>query len=71
MLIRLIRIPEDGGAEREDAKARIHAAEAALARLEELASEEWVRGSSEWIERTAAAIGKAVTDYEAEKTQKG
>ena len=42
-LIRAIRIPKDDGAEREDAKARIHAAEAALVRLEELAAEDWVR----------------------------
>ena len=42
-LIRLLRLADDGGAEREDAKARIHAAEAALARLEELAEEDWVR----------------------------
>ncbi len=39
---RLIGIEEDGSADREDAKARIKAAEAALARLEELASEDWV-----------------------------
>ncbi len=44
LLIRAIRVPDDGGAaEREDAKARIHAAEAALERLEELAEEDWVR----------------------------
>jgi len=49
VLIRTIRIPEDGGADREDSKARIHAAEAALARLEELANEEWVRDDT--IER--------------------
>jgi monovalent cation/hydrogen antiporter len=42
VLIKMIRIPDDGGAEREDAKARILAAEAALARLEELAGEDWV-----------------------------
>jgi len=42
-LIRLLRIPGDDGAEREDAKARIKAAEAALLRLDELATEEWVR----------------------------
>jgi len=42
-LIRALRIPADDGAEREDAKARIKAAEAALARLDELAAEEWVR----------------------------
>ena len=42
-LIRALRIEDDGIAEREDAKARIKAADAALARLEELAAEEWVR----------------------------
>ena len=42
-LIRALRIPEDVGAEREDAKARIKAAEAALLRLDELAEEDWVR----------------------------
>jgi Na+/H+ antiporter len=35
---------DDGGlAEKEEAKARIHASEAALARLEELVDEDWVR----------------------------
>jgi monovalent cation/hydrogen antiporter len=43
VLIRLLRFPEDGGAEREDAKARIFASEAALQRLDELAAEDWVR----------------------------
>jgi Na+/H+ antiporter len=43
VLIRALRIPDDAGAEREDAKARIRAAEAALERLEELADEDWVR----------------------------
>jgi CPA1 family monovalent cation:H+ antiporter len=43
LLIRLLRLEDDGIEEREDAKARIHAAEAALARLEELTAEEWVR----------------------------
>jgi len=42
-LLRALRVPDDGAAEREDAKARIKAAEAALARLEELAGEDWVR----------------------------
>jgi Na+/H+ antiporter len=43
-LIRMLRLPEDdGGAAREDAKARIKAAEAALARLEELIAEGAVR----------------------------
>src|SRR5262249_975076 len=34
---------DDAREEREDAKARIRAAEAAIARLEELVSEDWVR----------------------------
>ena len=42
-LIRLLRLEDDGQAEREDAKARVRAAEAALERLEELAVEDWVR----------------------------
>jgi CPA1 family monovalent cation:H+ antiporter len=41
-LIRLLHIEDDGGAEREDAKARIKASEAALQRLEELEAEGWV-----------------------------
>ena len=42
-LIRLLGLEDDGIEDREDAKARVHAAEAALARLEELLSEDWVR----------------------------
>jgi CPA1 family monovalent cation:H+ antiporter len=42
-LIRALGIEDDGLPEREDAKARIKAADAALARLEELAREDWVR----------------------------
>jgi monovalent cation/hydrogen antiporter len=42
-LIRVLRVEDDGSADREDAKARIKAAEAAIARLEELAAESWVR----------------------------
>ena len=41
-LVRVLGLQDDGLAEREEAKARIRAAEAALAHLEELASEEWV-----------------------------
>jgi CPA1 family monovalent cation:H+ antiporter len=49
MLIKVLRVPDDGGADREDAKARIKAAEAALVRLEELANEDWARDDT--IER--------------------
>jgi len=43
VVIRWLGLEEDAGEQREDAKARIKAAEAALARLEELAEEDWVR----------------------------
>jgi CPA1 family monovalent cation:H+ antiporter len=42
-VIRWLRLEDDGVDDREDAKARIKAAEAALARLEELTGEDWVR----------------------------
>jgi len=42
-LIRMLRIEQDTVEEVENAQARIRAAEAALARLEELTDEEWVR----------------------------
>ena len=42
-VIRVLGLEYDGIDDREDAKARIHAAEAALARLEELVNEDWVR----------------------------
>ena len=41
-VIRLVGLEDDGAEAREDAEARIRAAEAALARLEEV-DEEWVR----------------------------
>jgi CPA1 family monovalent cation:H+ antiporter len=43
LVIRALRLEEDGVDGREEAKARIRAAEAALARLEELVDEDWVR----------------------------
>jgi CPA1 family monovalent cation:H+ antiporter len=43
LVIRVLGLEEDEGEAREDAKARIRAAEAAIARLEELESEDWVR----------------------------
>ena len=45
-LIRVLGFEDDGAADREDAKARIRAAEAALARLEELSGEGWVRNDT-------------------------
>ena len=42
-LIRLLDVEDDRLEEIEDTKARIHAAEAALARLDELVDEDWVR----------------------------
>jgi monovalent cation/hydrogen antiporter len=42
-VVRLLRLERDDQDEREDAKARIHAVDAALARLEELIDEDWVR----------------------------
>jgi monovalent cation/hydrogen antiporter len=43
LLIDLLGLEEDGTAAKEEVKARLHAAEAALGRLEELAAEDWVR----------------------------
>jgi CPA1 family monovalent cation:H+ antiporter len=42
-VIRMLRLEDDGLTSKEETKARIHAAEAALGRLEELAGEDWVR----------------------------
>jgi monovalent cation/hydrogen antiporter len=54
-LIRVLGISDDGSAEREDAKARIKAAEAALARLEELVEDGAVRPQT--AERLRGAFG--------------
>src|SRR5207245_7514608 len=43
LVIRLLHLEDDGSAAKEETKARIYAADAALARLEELIGEEWVR----------------------------
>jgi CPA1 family monovalent cation:H+ antiporter len=45
-LVRFLGLEDDGGAAREDAKARIRAAEAALARIEEIAAEGWANDDS-------------------------
>jgi CPA1 family monovalent cation:H+ antiporter len=43
VLIRFLRLEDDGVEAREDAEVRIRAADAAIARLEELVEEDWVR----------------------------
>jgi CPA1 family monovalent cation:H+ antiporter len=43
-MIRALGLEDDGSVEREEVRARIESADAALARLEELEEEEWVRG---------------------------
>ena len=53
LVIRWLRLEDDGIDDREDAKARIRAAEAALARLEQLADEDWVRDDT--VERMRGA----------------
>jgi monovalent cation/hydrogen antiporter len=45
-LIRVLGVEDDGSGDREDAKARIRGAQAALARLEELEQEDWVRADT-------------------------
>ena len=55
-LIRKLRVPDDDGAEREELKARKLAAKAAIARIDELAAENWVR------DETAGRM-RALYDY--------
>jgi Na+/H+ antiporter len=43
LVIRALGLEEDDAAAREEAKARLYAAKAALARIDELAGEDWVR----------------------------
>ena len=45
-MVRLLGLEDDGTGEREEVKARIHAANAALARIDELIEEDWVRGET-------------------------
>jgi Na+/H+ antiporter len=51
-LLRLVGLEDEGRTEKEETKARIYATEAALARLEELADEDWVRNDT--LERIRA-----------------
>jgi monovalent cation/hydrogen antiporter len=43
LVIRLLKLEDDGTAAKEETKARVYAADAALSRLDELAGEPWVR----------------------------
>jgi monovalent cation/hydrogen antiporter len=55
LMVRMLGVEDDGLETKEEAKARIHAADAALQRLEELADEEWVR--DETAERLRGLYG--------------
>jgi monovalent cation/hydrogen antiporter len=57
-VIRWLALEDDGMLDHEEAKARIKAADAALARLEELANEEWVRDDTAERMRGAYAFRK-------------
>jgi monovalent cation/hydrogen antiporter len=65
-LVRAIGIRDDGGAEREDAKARIRAAEAALARIEQIAEEGWANEDS--LERARGQYGFRTNRFKARLT---
>jgi monovalent cation/hydrogen antiporter len=60
-LIRAMHIEPDRAVEEEDARARIRAAEAAIARLDELAAEEWVRDDT--AERLRGLYGFRVNRF--------
>ena len=63
IVIRALRLEDDGLEDSEDARARIHAAEAALARLEELVAEDWVREDT--AERVRGAYRFRTTRFQA------
>jgi CPA1 family monovalent cation:H+ antiporter len=63
LLIRALRLEDDGRDDREDARARIHVAEAALARLEELVDEEWVRDDT--VERVRGSFAFRTSRFRA------
>jgi monovalent cation/hydrogen antiporter len=54
-VVKMLGLEDEGRAEKEEAKARLYAAEAALARLEELAEEDWVREDT--LERLRGLFG--------------
>lgn len=60
-LIRALHLEEDRGLEQEERKAREHAATAALARLDELTGEEWLR--SDHVDRLRVHYGRRIEQY--------
>jgi CPA1 family monovalent cation:H+ antiporter len=54
-VVKTLGLEDEGRAEKEETKARLYAAEAALARLEELAEEDWVREDT--LERLRGLFG--------------
>ncbi|MEO8289802.1 MAG: Na+/H+ antiporter [Gaiellaceae bacterium] len=54
-VVKALGLEDEGRAEKEETKARLYAAEAALARLEELADEDWVRDDT--LERLRGLFG--------------
>src|SRR6266550_5586050 len=54
-VVKALGLVDEGLAEKEESKARLYAAEAALARLEELADEDWVREDT--LERLRGLFG--------------
>ena len=54
-VVKTLGLEDEGRAEKEETKARVYAAEAALARLEELADEDWVREDT--LERLRGLFG--------------
>ncbi len=65
-LIRLLGLEDDGSVEREETHARIATADAALARVDELAEEEWVREDT--AERVRGMYGYRRSRFVARKT---
>ncbi|WP_190816491.1 Na+/H+ antiporter [Saccharopolyspora pogona] len=69
-LVRLLRVSDSGVAEQEDLRARLAATRAALARIDELAKQEWTRDDSvrrlrvayEYRERRLGARSGEMTD---------
>ncbi len=64
-LIRALGLEDDGSVEREEVRARIESADAALARLEELTEEEWVREDT--AERVRGMFGYRRSRFVARK----